>query len=328
MTEAEDESARRAALAFWLTDRANALTWRSIVNRVWGYHFGRGLCDTPNDFGRMGGTPSHPELLDWLAVWFRDEAKGSIKALHRLILTSRTWRQTTLASHGASIDTDNRLLWRQNRSRLTGEEVRDTVLALGCQLDTTMGGPAAVQFIDRGDATFNSGGNPAFLDYEHFDPDAPASRRRAVYRFLFRTVPDPFLDALDTPDGGAPTPVRGASSTALQAFALLNNPFLIRQSEHIAAQVAAQGESAAEQATAAFRWICSASRGRRSELVRRLHRGLRAGQRSATAAQQQRIPLPGLNYGESTHTPGFSSAVLTSAARDRPDRLLQRRWAR
>jgi hypothetical protein len=250
-----DESARRAALARWLTDERNVLTWRSIVNRVWHYHFGRGLCDTPNDFGKMGGTPSHPELLDWLAVWFRDEAQGSLKRLHRLILTSGTWKQTTLAHQGAARDSDNRLLWRQNRPRLSGEAVRDTLLALSGQLDLTMGGPPAVQFISRGDATFMSGGNPAFLDYEHFDPDSPAARRRAIYRFQFRTVPDPFLEALDCPDGGTFTPVRNVSTTAQQAFALLNDGFLIRQCEHIADRLAAAGAMEETQAESAFRLI-------------------------------------------------------------------------
>jgi len=251
----DEESLRRAALANWLADERNVLTWRSIVNRVWSYHFGRGICDSPNDFGRMGGTPSHPELLDWLAIWFRDEARGSLKELHRLIVTSETWKQSTFANHGAAIDADNRLLWRQNRLRLSGEQVRDTLLSLGGRLDLTMGGPAAVQFHAKGDATFNPGGNPAFLDYEHFDPDSPAARRRAVHRFLFRTVPDPFMDALDVPDGGAVTPVRAASTTAVQAFAMLNDAFLIRQCEHIAARLAAQASASAEQADAAFRLI-------------------------------------------------------------------------
>ena len=253
--EGADESARRAALALWISDPRNVLTWRSIVNRVWHHHFGRGLCDTPNDFGKMGGTPSHPELLDWLAVWFRDEAHGSLKALHRLILTSETWKQTSLARQGTATDSDNRLLWRQNRPRLSGEQVRDALLALGGQIDLAMGGPPAVQFVSRGDATFMPGGNPAFLDYEHFDPDAPASRRRSIYRFQFRTVPDPFLDALDCPDGGATTPVRSVSTTAVQALAMLNDAFLIRQSEHIAARLAARAATAELQADAAFRHI-------------------------------------------------------------------------
>jgi hypothetical protein len=251
-----DESARRAALAHWLTDTQNVLTWRSIVNRVWSHHFGRGLCDTPNDFGRMGGTPSHPELLDWLAVWFRDEAKGSLKALHRIIVTSATYRQQVAESAGGEErDGDNRLLWRMNRQRLGAEEVRDAALQFSGKLDLTMGGPSAVQFVARGDATFNAGGNPAFLDYENFDPDAPAANRRAIYRFLFRTVPDPLMDALDCPDGGAATPARGVSTTAVQAFAMLNNGFLIRQCEHLAARIAATAATAESQAESAFRIV-------------------------------------------------------------------------
>lgn len=239
IADADEESTRRAALARWLTDDRNALLWRNIVNRVWHYHFGRGLCDTPNDFGKMGGTPSHPELLDWLAVWFRDEAHGSLKALHRLIVTSATYRQSVTHREDAmSVDADNRLLWRMNRPRLTAEQVRDSLLQMSGQLDLTMGGPAAVQFVQRGKATFMpDGGAPAFLDYEAFPPDAPENRRRAIYRFLFRTVADPLMDALDAPDGGALTPVRSQSTTALQAFALLNNAFVIRQCEHIAARV-------------------------------------------------------------------------------------------
>ena len=239
IADTNEESARRAALARWLTDDRNALLWRNIVNRVWHYHFGRGLCDTPNDFGKMGGTPSHPELLDWLAVWFRDEAHGSLKALHRLIVTSATYRQSvTHREDAVGLDADNRLLWRMNRTRLTAEQVRDSLLQMSGHLDLTMGGPAAVQFVHRGKATFMpDGGAPAFLDYEAFPPDAPENRRRAIYRFLFRTVADPFMDALDAPDGGALTPVRSQSTTALQAFALLNNAFVLRQCEHIAARV-------------------------------------------------------------------------------------------
>ncbi|MDB6132685.1 MAG: Protein of unknown function (DUF1553)/Protein of unknown function (DUF1549)/Planctomycete [Verrucomicrobiales bacterium] len=256
ITDAGDESARRAALALWLTDSRNGLTWRSIVNRVWHWHFGRGLCDTPNDFGKMGGTPSNTALLDWLAVWFRDDAKGSLKALHRLIVTSHAWRQSSLAWQGAETDADNRLLWRQNRNRLSAEAVRDTLLMLGRQLDLTVGGPAAVQFNAKGDATFNPGGNPPFVDYEHFNPDASEARRRAVYRFLFRTVPDPLMAALDSPDGGSVAAVRGVSTTAVQAFALMNNPFVIRWSGHIASRVtAATAATPEDQVEAAFKLI-------------------------------------------------------------------------
>ncbi len=251
-----DESARRAALARWLVDRRNVLTWRSIVNRVWHYHFGRGLCATPNDFGKMGDRPSHPELLDWLAVWFRDDAHGSLKGLHRLLVTSAAYRRSSAHSAAAEVDADNRLLWRMNRVRLTAEQVRDSALQVSGRLDLAMGGPPAVQFAHRGNATFRpDGGAPAFLDYPGFDPDAPAGRRRAVYRFVFRTVPDPFLDALDCPDGAAMTPVRSVSTTPLQAFALLNDAFLIRQCEHIADRLTAHAATAEAQVEAAFRLI-------------------------------------------------------------------------
>jgi len=247
IADVDDESQRRAALARWLTDDRNALTWRSIVNRVWHHHFGRGLCDTPNDFGAMGGAPSHPALLDWLAAWFRDDARGSLKALHRLIVTSAAYRQRVEHNpEAAERDPGNRLLWRMNRQRLTGEHVRDALLQASGQLDLTMGGPAVVQFISRGDATFNPGGNPAFLDYENFSPDAAENRRRSIYRFVFRTVPDPFMDALDCPDGSAATPVRGSSTTAVQAFAMLNDAFLIRQCEHVAARIERETQPSAD----------------------------------------------------------------------------------
>ncbi len=252
-----DESARRAAMARWLTEERNVLTWRSIVNRVWSYHFGRGLCDTPNDFGKMGGAPSQAELIDWLALWFRDDAKGSLKSLHRLILTSATYRQASATRADlAEKDADNRLLARMNAPRLTAEEVRDSALQFSARIDLTMGGPSAVQFVHKGKATFMpDGGAPAFLDYESFNPDAPENNRRAIYRFLFRTVPDPFMDALDCPDGGAFTPVRSVSSTALQALAMLNDAFLIRQSEHIAARLTKASADSEVQTDAAFQLI-------------------------------------------------------------------------
>ena len=159
----------------------------------------------------------------------------------------------TLNPTPSSFDSDNRLLWRMSRSRLTGEEVRDAVLQISGRLDLTMGGPAAIQFVHHGKATFNTDGAPPLLSYELFDPDAVESRRRAVYRFVFRTVPDPLMDALDCPDGGAMTPVRGVSTTAVQAFAMLNNAFLIRQCEHIAARIQKQTTEIDAQVVAAFR---------------------------------------------------------------------------
>ena len=135
--------AARAQLADWLADPKNPLTWRSIANRVWQYHFGRGLCDTPSDFGKMGGKPSHPELLDWLAAQLRDSG-GALKPLHRLIVTSAAYRQSSADRPDAdAIDPDNRLLWRMNRSRLTAEQVprHRARRSAGPASDLTLGGP-------------------------------------------------------------------------------------------------------------------------------------------------------------------------------------------
>jgi Protein of unknown function (DUF1549)/Protein of unknown function (DUF1553) len=236
--ETDAEGTRRAALARWLASPDNPLTWRSIVNRVWQHHFGRGLVDTPNDFGRMGSAPSHPELLDWLALWFRDQAHGSLKELHRLIVTSAVYRQDSdsepawpsssqAGPAGARIDSGNRLLWRMNRVRLEAEQVRDAVLQISGQLDLRLGGPSDKQF----DLQPGIHVTPR-VDYTRFDVDQAAGRRRGVYRFLFRTLPDPFMDALDCPAGDQLTPVRNASVTVQQAFALWNNAFVVRQAEH------------------------------------------------------------------------------------------------
>lgn len=224
-----DEGARRAALARWMTDPANPLTWRSIVNRVWQHHFGKGLVDTPNDFGRMGATPSHPELLDWLAVEFRD-CGGSLKTLHRLIVTSAVYRQSTRHDPKAGeLDAENRLLWRQNRRRLDAESVRDAILLASGKLDCTMGGPSVQQF----------GLGPGVhvtpvVDYDKFDWKTPSAGRRSVYRFLFRTLPDPFMDTLDAADSSQLTPARNESVTPLQALAMLNDRFVLHYAEELA----------------------------------------------------------------------------------------------
>ncbi len=257
LSDTTNEGRRRAALARWLVADGNVLTWRSIVNRVWHYHFGRGLCDTPSDFGAMGAAPSHPELLDWLAVWFRDDAQGSLKALHRLILTSATYRQSSRVHEAApQMDQDNRWLWRMNSTRLSAEAIRDSVLQLSGRLDLTEGGPPAVQFVHRGAATFMpDGGAPPFLDYSAQDPDSLASRRRAVYRFIFRTVPDPLMEAMDCPDGAFQTPVRNSSTTALQALAMLNDPFLLRHCQHMATRFSEGAPGSEEAVTRAFETI-------------------------------------------------------------------------
>jgi len=249
LADAKHEAARRAALAQWITARENPLTWRSIANRVWLWHFGRGLVDTPNDFGRMGSLPSHPELLDWLACEIRDSG-GSLKRLQRLILTSATYRQASAPNPlAARIDSDNRLLARRDRRRLDAEQVRDALLAISGKLDRTLGGPAAMQFNYKDP---NPNVSP-MVDYDGFDPDQPASYRRSIYRFLFRNVNDPLLEAFDAANPSLSTPLRDATITPLQALALFNNKFVLRQCEHFSARLQAETPDLPEQIDRAFR---------------------------------------------------------------------------
>ena len=227
-----DEASRRTALAKWISSDHNSLTWRSVANRLWQYHFGRGFVDTPNDFGYAGSSPSHPDLLDWIACKLRTQ-NGSLKSIHRLIVTSAVYRQATNhRPQAASIDTNNRLLWRMNRIRLDAESFRDALLVASDTCDTRMGGPSDRQFIQTKGVHVTP-----VLDYVNFDVNRRENFRRSVYRFIFRTVPDPFMDALDCPDPSMLTPTRGSSLTALQALATLNDRFVVRQSELIADRV-------------------------------------------------------------------------------------------
>jgi mono/diheme cytochrome c family protein len=227
------EGDRRAALARWLSDKQNPLTWRSIVNRVWQYHLGRGIVDTPNDFGRNGQEPTHPELLDWLAVEFRDGGQ-SLKSLHRLIVTSSTYRQATqmqsaeVARGNQERDADNRYLWRMNRRKLEAELIRDSVLALAGKLDRTLYGPSFEDFvIDKPE-------HSPHYEYHLHDPEDPQSHRRSVYRFLVRSQPQPFMASLDCADPSMQVDKRNESLSALQALTLLNNPFMATMSQHFA----------------------------------------------------------------------------------------------
>lgn len=239
----ENESHRRAMLADWLAHEQNVLTWRSIVNRVWHYHFGRGLCDTPSDLGRMGGQPSHIELIDWLAVWFRDDAAGSLKKLHRLIVTSQTYRQSSATRADASRqDSENRLLWRQNRHRLDAEAVRDFSLVVSGKLDRTIGGPGIQHFTQS-----KGPQNTPELNYEAFDWNAPGAGRRSIYRYVWRGIADPFMESLDFPDLGLLAPTRGFSVSSLQALTLFNNDFILNQCLELSERVARESSDADEQ---------------------------------------------------------------------------------
>jgi hypothetical protein len=231
--------ARRASLAQWITHPENPLTWRSIVNRVWQYHFGRGLVETANDFGRMGAAPSHPELLDWLALEFRDQG-GSLKWLHRLIVTSAVYRQSSAVAPSAD-DTENIWLSRMNRRKLEAEAIRDAVLAVSGLLDRTMGGPSYRDFVlERPEHS------PHYQYHKH-DPTDPRSHRRAIYRFIVRSQPEPFLTTLDCADPSLRVDRRNVSLSPVQALALLNNGLILHAAKSWAACLEAATDQRAQQ---------------------------------------------------------------------------------
>lgn len=225
------EGDRRAALAHWIADERNPLTWRSMVNRIWQYHFGRGLVETPNDFGRNGALPSHPQLLDWLADEFR-AGGGSLKKLHKLIVTSATWKQSCAGNEAAEkIDANNALLWRQNRHKLEAEAVRDSVLAVSGTLDLTMGGPGWQDFIVE---------HPEHSPHYRYDlanPNNAATWRRSIYRFIVRSQTQPWMTALDCADPSIRVDRRNQSLSPVQALALLNNGFMLSQAEHFSERI-------------------------------------------------------------------------------------------
>jgi hypothetical protein len=178
---------------------------------------------------------------------------GSIKQLHRLIVTSSVYRQSSAdQAVNTANDGENRYLWRMNRRRLEAESIRDSALAISGRLNLTMGGPSDEQF------WFKDDHSPVY-DYAKFDVDSPASYRRSVYRFLVRSVPDPFMDRLDCADPSLLTPKRNVTITAIQALATLNNPFMVRQAEHLAFRLR---EFAGDDTGDQIRWMYRLSVGR------------------------------------------------------------------
>lgn len=239
VTAEQPEGVRRVALARWITDPSHPLTWRSIANRVWQHHLGRGIVDSPNDFGRMGQLPTHPELLDWLACEIRGSdqaAPRSLKHLHRLIVTSGTYRQSSQTPDdgvAASADSANSLYWRANRRKLDAESLRDSMLAVAGKLDDRMGGPAFQDFvIEKPD-------HSPHYEYQLHDAEDPRSHRRSVYRFLVRSQTQPFMTTLDCADPSMLVDKRNETVTALQALALLNNKLVLSMSRHMAARIEA-----------------------------------------------------------------------------------------
>jgi hypothetical protein len=214
-------SADRMDLARWLVDHRNPLTARVVVNRIWQAEFGRGIVETDNDFGTQGTPPSHPELLDWLACELMDHG-WSLKHIHRLVVTSATYRQASLVrSEARAIDPDNRLLWRQSRLRLDAELIRDSALACSGLLSRRLGGPSVFPPQPEGVMTLGQ-------MKREWTADRGSDRyRRGIYTFFWRATPSPFLTTFDGPGGVQACTRRLRSNTPLQALTLLNDPAMV-----------------------------------------------------------------------------------------------------
>ncbi|MEX2580667.1 MAG: DUF1553 domain-containing protein [Verrucomicrobiales bacterium] len=237
-----DEREARAELARYLTREDNPLLWRSIANRLWQWTFGAPLVGTPNDFGRGGMEPTHPELLDFLAGRLRDDPNHSMKSIVRLLVASDAYRRaSTHDEANARIDRDNAYLWRFPRRRLTAEEFRDSALAVS----------GALRLEDRGGPSFRDFAidkpkHSPHYQYDLHDPNDPLSHRRTIYRFVVRTQPQPMLTTLDCADPSISVPERDESTTALQALTQWNHRFVEAMSRHFAARLEKETSGSAE----------------------------------------------------------------------------------
>jgi mono/diheme cytochrome c family protein len=238
------EQERRKALAHWIANPENPLTARVIVNRVWHYHFGTGIVDTPSDFGLNGGRPIHPELLDWLASELVAH-QWSLKHIHRLILTSATYQQASRFEVKArAVDGSGRLLWRFPARRMEAEPLRDTILSLSGKLDLRMGGPGFDLFEP------NTNYVKVYTTKTKFEP---ADFRRMIYQNKPRVELDSLFGAFDCPDAGQIQPKRNSSTSPLQALNLLNSAFMIEQSAAFAERLQREaGSSVAAQIQRAY----------------------------------------------------------------------------
>ena len=232
------EHERRLKLADWIVDPSNPLTARVIVNRVWHYHFGTGLVATPSDFGENGFKPTHPELLDWMAWQFMENG-WSLKWLHRQILLSSTYRQSSAPRVApARVDVDCKYLWRFPPRRLEAEAIRDCVLQLSGKLNPQAGGPGFLLFeIDRENVHH-------YFPLKEFKPE---HFRRMIYMTKIRQEQDAVFGVFDCPDGGQTIPKRNRSTTALQALNLLNSKFMLEQASFLKDRLEREGGASVER---------------------------------------------------------------------------------
>ena len=242
---------RRMALANWIASSDNPLTARVMVNRLWHWHFGRGIVATPSDFGALSGGPSHPELLDWLAVQFIKH-KWSIKAMHRLIVTSRTYRQRSVHDNPAAqrADPDNKLVWRFRRRRLEAEAVRDAVLVVSGRLNPEQFGLPIFPPLPNG-IEESVKWNQSKWDTQH----GPEGRKRSIYIYQQRTLTMPFMQVFDSLVCDESRPRRRHSVTPLQALAMYNGDFVNDEAAHFAMRIrkrVTDADATSKQVTYAF----------------------------------------------------------------------------
>ena len=239
------------ALARWIASEENPLTARVIVNRLWHYHFGRGIVASPSDFGHTGMTPTHPELLDFLA----SELTGGdwqLKRMHRLMMTSATYRQSSRVQDEQSVlvDPGNTLLWRQNLKRLEAESLRDSILAASGELNLQMGGRGIFPTLPP--EVLSKQSRPG----SGWDNKAPADQqaRRSVYIFVKRTLGVPLLESFDVASPDSPAASRNVTTVAPQALILLNSDFMNQQAAALAQRVVrTAGAEPQQQIAAAYR---------------------------------------------------------------------------
>jgi mono/diheme cytochrome c family protein len=236
VTKGVKSSGRRTVLANWIADPKNPMTARVMVNRLWLWHFGKGLVPTPNDFGKLGEQPTHPELLDWLAAEFV-EGGWTVKRMHRLMMTSAAYKRASTAdAANMKADPANVYLWRFNMRRLTSEEVRDSILAASGELNTSkVGGPSMYPKLS---AEVLAG--ISFGDKKNHWPDSPKEEqnRRTVYAFVKRSIQVPILINHDQADTDNSCPVRYTTTVPTQALGMLNGEFTNEQAELLAARMA------------------------------------------------------------------------------------------
>jgi hypothetical protein len=231
------ETFGRKELAEWLSHPDHPLVARVIVNRVWQYHFGKGLVATPNDFGLGGESPTHPELLDWLAHWLVREAGWSLKKLHRLILTSNTFRMSQRGlPNSVKADPQNRLYSRFPRHRLEVEAIHDAMLDASGRLNSKMFGPPFYPFLNEEVKRSHESAHRAWLPFAERD-----ASRRAIYAVVKRSLAVPFFEAMDRSDPNRCVGQRTASSGASHALVALNDEFVVRQSRRLAERMTREG---------------------------------------------------------------------------------------